>query len=168
MSIERLRARVPSAELLCVASLPRHTLKFHKPSRKDGSAKCDAAFSGDPSDRVYGALYSLATDELAKLDSFEGRGYGYERQSVAVESPAGKAFAAETYLATQVDPNLRPLDWYKEHVLYGARSIGLPQAYIEAIEAVLADPDPDQQRRTSELSIYRDRESIARWDAATG
>ena len=62
---------------------------------------------------------------------------------------------AETYIATICDPSLRPLDWYKEHVLRGARAIGLPSAYVASIEAVVAEVDPDKARRARELSIYR-------------
>src|SRR3990167_8353213 len=115
MAIERLRARVTSAELICVAALVGHTLKFHKPSKKDSSGKCDAAYTGGPEDRVIGALYSLQTNQLPELDRFEGCGYGYERKTVSVNSPSDEVFNAETYIATNVDPHLRPLDWYKEH-----------------------------------------------------
>lgn len=154
MAIERLRVRVPSAELVSVATLIGHALKFHKPSKKDGSGKCDAAYTGNPQDRVLGALYSIQTNQLPELDRFEGRGYGYERKAVSVSSPSGELFIAETYLATNSDPSLRPLDWYKEHVLRGARAIGLPSSYIESIETVVADIDPDKKRRASELAIY--------------
>ena len=76
MAIERLRARVPSVELICVAALVGHTLKFHKPSKKDGSGKCDAAYTGNSEDNVLGALYSIQTNQLPELDRFEGRGHG--------------------------------------------------------------------------------------------
>jgi gamma-glutamylcyclotransferase len=51
-------------------------------------------------------------------------------------------------------PGPLPLDWYKEHVLRGARALQLPGAYIATIEAVAADVDVDHVRRARELSIY--------------
>jgi gamma-glutamylcyclotransferase len=154
MAVERLRARVSSARLVGTAVLAGHALRFHKPGSNDGSAKCDAARTGHAADAVLGALYSMDADELALLDRFEGRGNGYERKTVSVVSPAGEAVSAETYIATRADPGLRPLDWYKEHVLRGARALELPAAYIAAIEAVAADVDTDEERRARELAIY--------------
>ncbi len=154
MAAERLRGRVSSAELISVAALPDHALRFHKPSKKDGSGKCDAAFTGKSEDQVLGALYSIQTIQLPELDRFEGRGYGYDRKTVQVLTSAGGYFNAETYIATTFDSNRRPLDWYKEHVLRGARAICLPSGYIASIEAVVADIDTDEKRRASELSIY--------------
>lgn len=154
MAIERLRARVSSVELVAVASLDGHVLRFHKPSKKDGSGKCDAAYTGNLQDSVLGALYLIQTNQLPELDRFEGRGYGYERKTVSVRSLSGSSHSAETYVGTNFDSSLRPLDWYKEHVLRGARAIGLPSSYIASIEAVVADIDGDEQRRAAELAIY--------------
>jgi gamma-glutamylcyclotransferase len=155
MSLERLAARVPSARLVGVATLAGHTLRFHKPGSRDGTAKCDAFATGLPNDVVAGALYSVLASELPQLDAVEGVGFGYERRCVRVRTAEGEGVAAETYLATRTADGLRPLDWYKEHVLRGARSLGLPPAYVAAIEAIAADPDPDRLRRERELAIYR-------------
>ncbi len=154
MAVERLRARVPSASLVGTAVLAGHALRFHKPGSIDGSAKCDAACTGNAADSVFGALYSIFTDELVLLDKFEGRGHGYERNTVSVVSGTNETVRAQTYIATRTDPLLRPLDWYKEHVLRGARSLQLPLAYIATIEAVVAEIDGDEERRSRELSIY--------------
>ncbi len=154
MSIERMKARAPSAELVAVATLIGHKLKFHKPSKKDGSGKCDAAYTGNAQEKVIGALYSIKSIQLSQLDKDEGRGYGYERQTVSVVSASGELFNAETYIATKFDASLRPWDWYKEHVLRGALAIGLPSSYVASLEAVVADIDPDKERRERELAIY--------------
>jgi gamma-glutamylcyclotransferase len=154
MSLARLAARVPSAELIGVATLGGHVLRFHKPGSRDGTGKCDAFATGHPADAVAGALYSILASELPQLDAVEGAGVGYERRQVPVRTADGTIVAAETYVATSTAAGLRPLDWYKEHVLRGARSLGLPAAYVAAIEAVDADPDPDRARRERELSIY--------------
>lgn len=154
MAIERLYERVPSAKFISVAALSGYTLRFHKPSKKDGSGKCDAAFTGNSSDTVLGVLYSINADQLSALDKYEGLGHGYDRKTVPLITCSGEIFQAETYIATNRDPSLRPLDWYKEHVLRGARAIGLPSGYIASIEAVVADFDVDKERRMNELEIY--------------
>lgn len=154
MSVERLATRVNTMEKVCIAILSGYSLKFHKVSKKDGSGKCDAAYTGNPSDKVYGVLCSVRIDELAALDRFEGRGYGYERKQVVLISESGETFNAESYIATNVNPNLRPYSWYKEHVLRGAQANGLPEEYVAMIEAVVTDEDPDKERHARELAIY--------------
>lgn len=162
MAIERLRPRVPSAELRGVAVLLAHELKFHKRSKRDGSAKCDVFYTGKEDDKVFGALYVVAEEDVAKLDRFEGLGQGYNRRSVTVVTIDGLTFRAQTYVATDVDPTLQPFDWYKEHVLRGARSIGLPAEYVTRIERVVAMPDANSERRLKELAIYSEHTCTAR------
>lgn len=154
MAVERLRARVPSTQFICRAELVGHTLKFHKPSKKDYSGKCDAAPSENSYDRVWGAVFSILENELTLLDKFEGQGYGYDRKVISLVTESIGIIEAQTYLATKFDASLRPLDWYKEHVLRGAKAIGLPPSYIASIEAVECDVDVNEQRRTNELAIY--------------
>ena len=154
MAAERLQARVQSAQFVCRAELRGYILKFHKPSKFDGSGKCDAAKSDNSDDRVYGAVFSILGNELLILDKFEGKGYGYDRNTVSLVTEEFGSIEALTYLATKFDPSLRPLDWYKEHVVRGAKAIGLPQSYIAFLEAVACDVDTDVGRRANELAIY--------------
>ena len=155
MAVERLHSRVGTVELVCVATLAAHALRFHKPGSRDGSGKCDAAPTGNPDDRVYGAVYSIRSEQMPALDRIEGAGSGYERRTMTVVAMSGASYRVETYLATLIDPRLRPFDWYKEHVLRGARALGLPAGYVAAIEAVEVVVDTDDARRTRELAIYR-------------
>lgn len=155
LSSKRLRQRVPSAVRVAVARLPGHALRFHKESRVDGSAKCDAWESGDPGDQVLGVVYEIQVGHKPGLDRVEGLGEGYEEKQVRVELEAGGGIEAFTYYATLIRRDLRPLDWYKRHVLVGARENGLPEAYIREIEAVSSIPDSDKLRHARELAIYR-------------
>lgn len=154
MTVQRLCARVPSAQFVCSAKLVGYKLKFHKPSKRDGSGKCDSAFSGNSADCVYGAVFSILESELALLDSFEGQGLGYDRRVVSLVTESLGNIEAQIYLATKFDASLRPLDWYKEHVVRGAKAIGLPNSYVASIEAVTCDVDANEKRRTKELAIY--------------
>jgi gamma-glutamylcyclotransferase (GGCT)/AIG2-like uncharacterized protein YtfP len=152
MSQRRFQARVPSAEFLGLGTLANHALTFHKLSTKDGSGKCGIVPSAHAT--VYGALFKIAAAELPALDAHEGIGKGYERRTVRVQDSSGKYVEAWTYVATQINPGLRPFAWYKRHVLEGAREAKLPLGYLRLIEATEAIEDPDAERRSRELAIY--------------
>lgn len=154
MAVERLQSRISSALIIGVAALEYHQLKFHKHSKKDGSGKCDAAYTGNPDDKVFGVLYSVQTSQLPELDKYEGCGYGYKRKNVIVHSESNEPISAETYIATQINSSLCPFDWYKEHVLRGAIVAGLPPDYIAQLQAVISVVDTDEKRRSIELAIY--------------
>ena len=155
MSVKRLQSRVPSATKVGIGILDRHALKFHKVSKSDGSAKCDAHNTDLPEHFIYGVVYQMAEHEKPHLDRIEGLGYGYEVKEVWIRLHDGATVKAFTYYATHIDAALRPFDWYKDHVLRGARENELPEAYIHQIEAVACEIDHDKNRREKELSIYR-------------
>ena len=155
MSIRRLRARVPSAVKVDIGSVEKHELKFHKVSKIDGSAKCNIMETGDPLHVVYGVVFHIAYREKAELDRIEGTGFGYDQKYVDVMLTDGSVVQAFTYHATDIAPGLKPLDWYKQHVLIGARENRLPEKYISLIEAIEAIEDKDMERRERELVIYR-------------
>lgn len=154
MSHSRLLQRVPSAQFVSVALLAKHDLRFHKAGR-DGSAKCDAYYTGDRNDWIVGATFRIASGEKAGLDRVEGLGQGYEEKSVTLSHPDGMVFEAFTYYATLIDESLRPYHWYKEHVLRGCFENSLPGEYIESIHAVSSVDDLNPLRAAQELAIYR-------------
>ena len=154
MSERRLKARAPSARKIGVGALDGHQLRFHKVGRVDASAKCDARETGEPGHRVHGVVFDLPLAEKRDLDRREGVGRGYLEKLVCIRLIDGSTVEAFTYIATAIDPNLKPFDWYRMHVLIGARENRLPESYIRLIEAVEWSPDPDPARRQRELSIY--------------
>lgn len=155
MSTARLRARVPSAVALGRAYLPRHRLAFHKIGR-DGSAKCDIV-SDDHAVGVHGVVFVIDLAERGMLDEAEGLGRGYGVQQVSVHASSGEPLDAFAYVATAVDPLLRPYAWYLHHVLAGAIEHALPHDYVAMIRDTVACDDPDRERHARELSIYVDR-----------
>ncbi len=124
-------------------------------SSKDGSAKCDVQVTDNPDQRVYGVVYRIAEAEKPGLDQAEGLGFGYEQKNILVGLQDGAVVQAFCYYATKINLQLKPLDWYKEHVLRGARENSLPEAYIRSIEAIDAIPDSNTARSERELSVYR-------------
>lgn len=153
MSLARIRARAPGAEPLGHCVLSAHALRFHKVGR-DGSGKCDAYFTGDPSDRMYGVLFEIGAQDKRALDVVEGLGRGYEQKKVVVMPPRGGRITAVTYVATAIDPSLEPFSWYVLHVLVGAQEAALPPAYVDTIRAVSSRTDSYLERDRVERSLH--------------
>jgi len=135
LSTERLQARVPSARARCRGRLTRHALRWHKLGR-DGSGKCDIVPT-TTSSVVWGVLFDVSRDEKHALDAVEGLGIGYFEKEVRIVTDDGERRAL-TYHANpaRIDAALRPFDWYKDHVVRGAREHGLPADYIRELERV--------------------------------
>lgn len=151
MSTARLRERMPTCEPLGIATLPGHTLRFHKRSR-DLSGKCNALATGDDH-AVIGVLFSFDPAERGKLDKAEGVGNGYEHATVTVINDMGRQVKVLTYLAssTAIDDDLRPYGWYKDLVLAGCAEHGLPEDYVAAfVQNVEAKDDPNITRDARE------------------
>ena len=153
MSLRRLQARTPSARFYHTAILQSHVLKFHKIGR-DGSGKCDIVASDNDSLAVHGVLYELQDEEIQRLDRYEGRGAGYDRETVQVMTRQDCYESALTYVATRMDPKLKPFHWYKHHVYRGAVEHQLPIDYIERLARIESVDDPDLNRQARELSLY--------------
>ncbi len=135
ISSKRLQApdRVPGSKLVGRATLQKHSLRFHKESI-DGSAKCNALYTGSDDDRVLGVLFSLPDEEKPNLDRAEGLGKGYEEKLIDVELPDGTLAKAVAYIAAKsaINSKLKPFDWYRDYVLAGAAEHGLPTEYVQA------------------------------------
>jgi hypothetical protein len=139
-----------------MATLPGHELRFHKRSKKDKSAKCDAFATGDDDSACIGVLFSFDPAERADLDLAEGAGKGYDAKVVTVINSQGRRRKVLTYLASPdaIDDTLKPYSWYKNHVLAGAKEHSLPPDYVaEWIEPIEAVEDPDAERDREERAI---------------
>ncbi len=140
----RILQRVPSAQVVAVASLAAHRLCWHKRGR-DGSGKCDVLPTDDPSDQVIGVIYRMQAGDKHLLDRAEGLGAGYGEKLVPLSTALGP-MRAWTYRATDIDATLLPFSWYKALVVAGAREHGLPAAYVARLAAMPACADPDSTR----------------------
>jgi len=144
----RLQRRVPSAKVIEVVQLVGWQLRFHKCSN-DGSGKCNIIKNDQPTDLVYGVVYEINPDEKSRLDKAEGLGDGYDEHQLPIDDH-GNVFC---YLATNIDDALNPYAWYQEYVILGARYHNLPETYLQKIEVVEADHDPDEGRRMKHMRI---------------
>jgi hypothetical protein len=150
MLTARLQSRAGSAVVLGTGFLKNHALRWHKIAR-DYSGKCDAAFTGDAADVVWGVLARISLADRIKLDMIEGVGAGYDVAVGDIETGTG-IIQAQFYSATAIDAVLEPYDWYKTLVIAGAREHGLPADYIAALSAARTKPDPDKTRAARNLA----------------
>ncbi len=154
MSERRMKERAPSAGKIGIGILYGHKLEFHKRG-KDGSAKCDAYFTNNPNDCIWGVLYEINSSEKTILDQKEGLGRGYNEKEIEVALSDGKKVEASTYYATDIDASLLPYTWYKRHVVVGAVENDFPSSYIRRLERFQSIPDPDKDREEKEMAIYK-------------
>ncbi len=146
----RIRERVPGAQLVGIATLHGHALRWHKVA-KDGSGKCDIVAS-EPGSVVHGVLYEIPSHEKQHLDRAEGLGFGYEEKDVLVECKTGM-LKATAYVATHVDESILPFTWYRALVIAGAVEHGLPMAYVNGLRAIEAKLDADAQRHALNMAL---------------
>ena len=151
MSWPRLRQRTPLARPVGPAWLPGYRLVCNKTGR-DGSGKGNLVAAA--SARAWGRLYRLSPQERTVLDRIEGLGQGYEVQWLTVVDRQGTRHQALTYLALITDDRLLPFDWYKTHLVIGAREAGLPPAYRFVLDNLVSCEDPDRQRYRREMAVY--------------
>ncbi len=153
MCTQRIRSRVPSATPVANGYLGEHAFVFHKRSI-DGSAKADAAFTGCPTDRVWGVVYRLHQEDKPILDGYEFLGVGYDEQQVDVVVES-RTIRAWIYVARQevTDPSMLPYSWYHDFVIRGAQQHRLPQKYIDYLRSCksVIDPDPARHERNRRL-----------------
>ena len=155
MSSPRLLQRLPQARYTGLARLSQHRLSFRK-NDAGLSAKCDIQLTGRVADQVIGVIYDISFEDKQLLDQVEGLGTGYDEKTVELTTESGRTLFAVTYCAIDIDENLIPFHWYKQHVLRGAIEHNFPSEYIKLIETIPSKPDPDERRNLRELAIYHD------------
>ncbi len=140
MSSRRLQARIPGVLSHGIGWMRDRRLVCNRRG-KDGSGKANLA--DHPRSIAWGVLFRLEQGDWPQLDAFEP---GYSRLACDVCVPtSGSATAADNqgeyllkraqvYLWTNRGPELEPLDWYRNHLLEGAREHGLPTSHIDLIE----------------------------------
>ena len=149
----RLRERVPSSALVGVAELGEHSVRFHKRG-VCGSGKCNAFYTANPVDRVWGAVYRIDALEKRGLDGYEGEGYEVRNFPVMLN---GQHVGVFGYIATDshIDDSLAPFHWYKELVVRGVRYHGLPEDYCKLYLDVTAAADPVAERHARHERLLR-------------
>ena len=160
----RLRAtdRCPSAELRGICVITGWRLTFRKRSN-DGSAKCDADRTGQPSDELWIAVFNILESEEKALDRAEGLGHGYQKEEIQL-TMNGKDLTAKIYLADQkAIVTDAPYDWYKQMVLLGVEYHCFPSSYTESIQEVVSKLDPDAHRAKQKWKEVEQMRAANKW-----
>jgi len=132
MSRAQMKSRAGEIFEEHVAKLENYKLVFNKKAR-GGSAT--ANIRPAPGLAVEGVLYKINEAAFRALDRFEGAPQHYRRIEINVTSGNGQKLAAQAFIATKVDKGLRPAPHYLKTILDGAREHGLPEDYLQKIQA---------------------------------
>jgi gamma-glutamylcyclotransferase (GGCT)/AIG2-like uncharacterized protein YtfP len=126
LDADQMRDRCPSSSPLGPARLEGHRLGFTHFSKRWGGGSADVIPAPDAV--VWGVLYGLNADDLARLDRFEG---GYERITVEV---AGHATVLEAVsYAVREKRDYVPPAAYLEKMLRWGEHWALPPSYLEEL-----------------------------------
>lgn len=130
-----MRRRCPSAQFVAVARLPgyRFAIARHSRLRKCGTANVYA----DDTSEVWGIVYHVSEEDLARLDAFED---GYSRKQLLVFSAVNghRSMEALIYIAPKEDNAPLPNTEYKQLMLEGALYWRLPHPYCVMLENIAA------------------------------
>ena len=134
----RLRESCPSAVFVTAARLSGYRLAFTRRStRWDGGV---ADIIEAPDAEVWGAVWRIPLDERPALDRQEGLHLDpphYRRIGVTVTTRDGTDLECLAYqVATREAAHIAPSTTYLDTMLRGAAEVGLPEGYVEALEAV--------------------------------
>ncbi len=130
MNKASIRSRCQDARFVGVARLPRHRFAL--------MSNGYATVRHDPIGDAHGALYELAPAAVAPLDRYEDVAGGlYLKAAIGVRTADGSACRALIYLGADAatGPSIHP--GYMEDIVATARALGLPGAYVRALEALL-------------------------------
>ena len=137
MDIDLLRRRINNNTIIpeSFAKLENYRLIF---PRGVGSVIPDETTD------IYGCLFLLTKEEIAKLDIVEGYREdrnkslnSYNREWIDVVTPKGKTISAEIYIQTNnSDINGKPSISYKQTLVKGASDCSLPDFYKQELEQI--------------------------------
>lgn len=134
MCTRNLQKTSPSAVPLGVARLPGHELQFRKSSGRPEEGAGSMPFpTGNHESVCWGVLYRMSDKDLEALVRLEDGHYGYNPTPLGV-FPRGsdQKVMALVFCARpeDIDPSIRPFDWYLRWCLEGAWLNDLPADYI--------------------------------------
>jgi len=140
----RLQRRCPTARVRARAIAPGYRVAFDKLS-EDSSGKANLV-SCDNGEPAIGIVYELSSDDLGKLDAFEGPGYRRQEDFVVTCVETAQELRTCTYVAIERAPGLRPYDWYLALVLAGLACHDIDPSYAKALRMTRFDTDEESSR----------------------
>ncbi|MBZ0120714.1 MAG: gamma-glutamylcyclotransferase [Sandaracinaceae bacterium] len=104
LDLAQMQARCPSAKVVGLATLPKHTLVFAGSSTLWNGAVAHVV--RDPYGAVPGVLYRVSAQDLEVLDLFEGHPLKYRRRIRVVRDRRRRRRRAHVYILTA--PRAKP------------------------------------------------------------
>ena len=139
MDAERMRQTAPHARLIGPARLADHALAFSIESKNTWHGGV-ADILPSTGDEVWGALWLVPPEESHALDEHEGlfrEPPAYRRVTVEVTTPSGDRVRCRSYQVATPDPRTPPPSKaFKDTLLRGARTVGLPASYVARLAAL--------------------------------
>jgi hypothetical protein len=139
----QMAERCPSGQVVARAMLSDHALVFPRRSERRNCGV--AGIVPCPGRVVWGAVYRLTEDDIARLDRSEGHirardpaANAYNKRDVAVlrDGVCDDIIRAFTYIAVPMPGRHIPSAGYREALIRGAREHGLPPDYLAALEEI--------------------------------
>ena len=126
MDAAQIKERCPEAELLGPAVLKNYELAFtiYSPTRRCGCADIVAKNAT----QVYGLLYRLVDEDLARMDEHEGHPIHYQRIPVTVVCN-GRRMNAVTYEVVNKQEQIPTSDEYLNLLRNSAKIHAFPEDY---------------------------------------
>lgn len=134
MSLQQMTTRCPSAQLI-IPSMEYKDMELCFP-HKAVIRNCGvASIKKSPGKSVFGSLFSITSDDMIKLDRFEGLGNGYSRRFVK-PTTSTPGFWYYYSLKNNRGDFFEPSKEYMDLIIEGAIKQKFPDSYIEYLKEV--------------------------------
>jgi len=132
-----VKKSLPDAQFVSRATVEGHQVAFSAFTEdvSDEMMHGGCHLEEAPGKILYGVLYEISDEELAKLDKLtrveQGR---YEKKHLTIDDGKGRSYNAVAHSIKNPKGKSRPSREYMEHMIKGAKSHGFPKPYIELLE----------------------------------
>jgi Gamma-glutamyl cyclotransferase, AIG2-like len=132
MNPEKMYADTPGAKLIGPAHVEGYRLEFNVQSRTWGGGAANAV--PDRGGMLWGMLWEVSDEDLARFDSFRGEDVGQHRVlDVEADGPNGPA-TARTFLVDSHAGYIRPTERYAQMLRAVVQAEGLPPEALAEID----------------------------------
>ncbi len=132
MKHKQMENRCPSSNFLRRAYLDGYHFVYDGHSSAWNGAVANIVKSNS-SNRIWGGLFEINSDNLAALDCYEGYPKSYDRVELDIKDDRDTVYRAIVYFRT--DEKLgKPSDEYRKTILRGSRDCDLPMDYVRILD----------------------------------
>ncbi len=133
LSETQMYNRCPNSKLFKKAVLKGYKLYFTIYSPKWGGGCADVI--KENGEEVWGLVYKISSEDLARLDSFEGHPIHYRRFHTYVFDKK-KKIGVEVYEVVDKKPFIKPTKEYLDIIKNACRKFSFPKHYVQYIESI--------------------------------